>query len=237
MSLATPLTHLVELDAAEAALRKHLGACGDDWGREPSALPEWTRAHVVAHLAGSAWGLVNLVRWSTTGVEEPMYASSDMRADDIERRAKLSWPDLLGEVSASAQALRQALGGLSEPVAARNLRLGSGAPVLVCDLAAVRIREIQVHRVDLADGYRAEHWPVPFTTRTLDQLVPFFRKRREVPVQILRSTDTGTCWGVGSAGPDLIGAASDLLGWLVGRPHGPLTTSDSSTPPVAPGWV
>ena len=41
----------------------------------PSLLPGWTRAHVLAHVAGNADALVNLLTWARTGEETPMYAS------------------------------------------------------------------------------------------------------------------------------------------------------------------
>jgi hypothetical protein len=42
---------------------------------------------------------------------------------------------------------------------------------------------------------------------------------------------------VGDRGPDLVGREADLLAWLVGRPHDPITSTDGSTVPRAPAWV
>jgi maleylpyruvate isomerase len=237
MSLAVPLTHLTELAAAEACLAADLAGRDQSWASYPSGLPGWSRAHVVAHLVGNADGLVNLATWAASGHETPMYPSADARAADIGRRAAQPWDDLAREVSASSTRLEAALTALHEPVAARNLRLGSGAPVSVVDLAAIRIREIEIHRVDLAAEYQPVDWSGPFTGRTLDQLTPFFRNQRSVGVQVLRSVDTGTGWVVSDHGPDLIGTEADLLAWLIGRPHGPLHTSDASPVPDAPIWV
>jgi maleylpyruvate isomerase len=237
MSLAVPLTHLTELSAVEACLVADLAGRDHGWAAEPSGLPGWSRAHVVAHLVGSADGLKNLAGWAASGVETPMYPNADARSADIERRAAMPWDDLVGEVSATATRLRQALDALTEPVLARHLRLGSGAAVSVVDLAAVRIREIEIHRVDLAAEYQPIDWSAPFTVRTFGQLTPFFRSQREVGAQTLRSIDSGNCWTVGEHGPDLIGTEADLLGWLIGRSHGPLRTSDGSAVPPAPTWV
>jgi maleylpyruvate isomerase len=237
MSLAVPLTHLTELAAVEACLAADLAGRDQSWASEASGLPGWTRAHVVGHLVGNAEGLANLAAWAASGVETPMYPSADVRSTDIERRAALPWDDLVAEVSDSAQRLRGALDSLHEPVRARHLRLGSGAAVSVVDLAAVRIREVEIHRVDLAAEYQPIDWTTAFTGRTLDQLAPFFRQHREVDVQVLRSVDTGTCWVVGLDGPDLIGTEADLLAWLIGRPHGPVRTSSDSPVPAAPTWV
>lgn len=79
----------------------------DEWGRvaeampaaafgEPSALPGWTRAHLLTHLARNADGLGNLLTWAETGVERSMYGPGNARDDDIEagsgRAPRKSWP-------------------------------------------------------------------------------------------------------------------------------------------------
>lgn len=237
MSLAIPFTHLTELAAAEACLAADLTGRDTAWAGQPSGLPGWTRAQVVGHLAGNAYGLLNLGEWAASGVVTPMYPSPEDRSAEIDRRAALPWPALVADVHAGAELLAARLGTLQEPVSARTLRLGSGAPVAAVDLASTRIREIEIHRVDLGAEYQPIDWPEPFILRTLGQLTPFFRTHRDVPVGVLRSVDSGRCWEVGSAGPDLLGTEADLLAWLVGRPPGPLRTTDSSPLPVAPAWV
>jgi maleylpyruvate isomerase len=237
MSLAVPLTHLAELADSEARLGADLASHDQTWAQQPSALPGWSRAHVVAHLTGNAEGMCHLVSWATTGVETPMYPSPEERAAGIERRAGLAWPELRAEQDGWAKGLAETLEGLVEPVAERQLRLGSGAPVNVCDLAAVRVREIEIHRVDLAADYRAEQWTPRFTVRTLSQVAGFFAAHRDVPVQLLRASDTGSCWRVGTRGPDLMGTEADLLAWLLGRPNGPITATDGVGLPSAPTWV
>src|SRR5215204_7161663 len=142
MSLASPLTHLAELARAEAALQEHLRQRDASWAQQASTLPNWSRAHVAGHLVGNALGLVNLTEWARSGFETAMYPSAQERAAEIGRRAALPWDALNAEVAASAEVLGVALAGLVEPVAQRHLRLGSGSQVTVCDLAAVRIREI-----------------------------------------------------------------------------------------------
>ena len=184
--------------------------------------------------------MVNLTRWAASGTPTPMYPSTEERASEIERLAGFGWADLRAELVAASAALAEALGRLTEPVAERHLRLGSGAPVNVCDLASARIREIEIHRVDLADDYRASDWSPQFTLRTLGQAAPFFLAAREVPVCTLRSVDSGNCWTVGKRGstqPDLLGKEAQLLAWLLGRPYESVTTNDGTDVPAAPAWV
>ncbi|MYW05496.1 maleylpyruvate isomerase N-terminal domain-containing protein, partial [Streptomyces sp. SID3343] len=45
----------------------------------PSALPGWSRAQLVAHVARNADALANLAAWARTGVETPMYADARER--------------------------------------------------------------------------------------------------------------------------------------------------------------
>ena len=54
---------LAEADLGDAALG------------EPSALPGWTRRHLLAHVAANAAALGNLVHWAATGEPTPMYSS------------------------------------------------------------------------------------------------------------------------------------------------------------------
>lgn len=235
--MASPLTHLTELATAEACLSADLAGRDAEWAGSPSGLPGWSRAQLVGHLAGSAFGLVNLCDWAASGVETPMYAAPEARAADIDKRAALPWDDLVTEVAAAGTVLQERLTTLREPVATRSLRLASGAVLSPADIAAVRIREIEIHRVDLAAEYQPVDWSQAFTLRTLSQLTPFFLEQRQVGAQILRCVDSGHCWTVGETGPDLLGTEADLMAWLLGRPHGPLRTSDSSPLPVAPAWV
>lgn len=235
--LAVPLTHLTELETAEACLRADLTGRDEEWAAAASGLPDWTRAQVVGHLAGSARGLVNLCEWASTGDETAMYASPEARATEIDRLAALPWSELTAQVEVAGAELRDRLATLTEPLVTRSLRLASGARIAAVDLAAVRIREIEIHRVDLAAEYQPVDWSTTFTLRTLGQLTSFFRDQREVPACVLRSVDSGRCWEVGDTGPDLLGIEADLLAWLVGRAHGPLRTSDDSLVPAAPRWV
>lgn len=42
-----------------------------------SGLPGWSRKHLVAHLAGNAAAIGNLVHWAATGQPTPMYTSAE----------------------------------------------------------------------------------------------------------------------------------------------------------------
>ncbi len=64
----------------------------------PSRLPGWTRAHLIGHVARNAEALVRLVSWARTGIENPMYESTDQRSAEIASTATLRPDTLLGLV-------------------------------------------------------------------------------------------------------------------------------------------
>lgn len=241
---ATPATHRTELHHAERGLLEALDR-PDSWRLEPSALPGWSRGHVVAHLLGNAEGLLNLTRWASTGSETPMYLSTEARQAAIEQRA--TWPltRLREELATRAAELADACDALTEPLAGRQLRLGSGGAAQAWELPMLRIREVEIHRVDLADDYRPCDWSPTFTFRTMAQVHPVMVARGPLPFACLRATDTGRSWVCDSAGPDLTGREAELLAWLLGRPHDGLRVSSSNNPlglndhpvPQAPRWV
>src|ERR1700759_303086 len=74
--------------------------------REPSLLPGWSRAHVLAHLARGSDALRNLLIGARTGQVKAAYASPEARAADIETSARQTRGDLLDDLAAADNAFR-----------------------------------------------------------------------------------------------------------------------------------
>ena len=101
----------------------------------------------------------------------------------------------------------------------------------------MRLREVEIHHVDLGAGYTSGDWSPAFAARTLDQLAPQFLGRDDCPVTELRD-GAGRAWQVGTSGPTLTGPAHELAAWLVGRSSGAaLTPSPAGAVPAAPPWA
>jgi maleylpyruvate isomerase len=177
----------------------------------PSLLPGWTRAHVVAHVAGNARGLERMLRGALGAVPGEMYPGGEQgRARDIERLAQ-DPAAAVAEVHRSADDLEDAWQRTTDWAAkVQPLR---GGPVPVAALAYMRWREVEVHAVDLGAGYTAQDWPQPFLDRFLVEL----RGRRDLP-----PLD-------GVSGPDAAMAA-----WLSGRSDGAGLTGPL---PDLPQWI
>src|SRR5919198_6055635 len=74
-------------DEGQQRIDDSVAGLTDGDARAPSRLAGWSRGHVLTHLARNADALVNLLTWARTGVERPMYVSSDQRDADIEAGA------------------------------------------------------------------------------------------------------------------------------------------------------
>jgi maleylpyruvate isomerase len=211
----------------------------DDAAREPCRLPGWTRGHVVTHLARNADGLHNLVVWAATGEERPMYASQEARDADIEAGSGRPAGELLSDLVASARRLDDALLTMPPEGMGRVVRMRA-SEVPGAEIPLLRIREVEIHHVDLDYGYTPAHWTPEFAERTLDQISPQFADR-DMPVSRLRGTTSGRVWHVGGNGPELSGPESALVAWLTGRSDGDGLLVDGADPgvavPRAPRWV
>src|SRR4051812_29859975 len=98
----------------ERAVARLVDGLTDDDLAAPSGLPDWSRAHVVAHLARNADALVNLLTWARTGVETPMYPSREARNAGIETTAAQPAAELRADYSAACARFADAVDALPE---------------------------------------------------------------------------------------------------------------------------
>lgn len=237
-----PAAALQHLAASTSSLLRALDGLTDDQVRAASALPGWTRGHVLTHLSRNADGMGNLVTWAVSGVRTPMYPSAEARNADIEAGAGRPARELVADVAGSADRLAGALTALvaAGPEAlARSVVFGTaqgpGRPAH--RIASHRRREVEVHRADLDLDYRPQDWPADFVRQTLDDVSGHPRGVAEAGIAALVSDD-GTRWPLATrAGTttELIGSPSSLAAWLLGRtPPAALSTSDASPVPPPP---
>ncbi|ONM48499.1 maleylpyruvate isomerase family mycothiol-dependent enzyme [Nocardia donostiensis] len=119
---------------------------------EPSALPGWTRKHLMAHVAANADALGNLVHWAETGERTPMYSSAEQRNADIEAGAKLSASQLTAWTNRATHTLAVAMNDLTEEQWRAEVVTAQGRTVPATEIPWLRAREVCVHAVDLGTG-------------------------------------------------------------------------------------
>jgi maleylpyruvate isomerase len=210
----------------------------DEQLREPSALPDWTRAHVVAHLARNAEALGRLAHWASTGDETPMYPDLDARGEDIERTAANPADVLRGDLAVTAAELEGRLAAFDESAWAATVRSALGRPIPGRELPWMRIREVWLHAVDLDAGVRTSDFPSELVETLLDDVAGVVGAKPDCPSLVLRASDSDRTWPLGWDGerPAVSGSAADLLAWVSGRGAGGLT-ADAGELPVLPPWI
>ncbi|MEV0154683.1 maleylpyruvate isomerase N-terminal domain-containing protein [Micromonospora sp. NPDC050686] len=201
-----PRTHvdsLMWVEHGTELLAAQVAALDEQEMTAPSALPGWTRKHLVAHVAANADALGNLVHWARTGERRPMYASMDQRNADIEAGAKLSATQLATWLNGSARNLAAAMDALTSDQWRAEVVTAQGRTVSAREIPWLRAREVCVHAVDLGTGLTFADLPDGF----LSALV--------VDIQAKRGL---------ARLPD--GPLPEVVAYLAGRPHSLAGVSD-----------
>jgi maleylpyruvate isomerase len=221
-----------------------LSRLADDDFAAPSLLPGWSRAHVAAHVAYNAQGLLRLVTWAATGVEHPMYASSAARAEEIERGSALP-ASALRELNASTMtALATAWRSLSPAAWQSEIRTTQGATVRATATIWMRTREVWLHAVDLDSGASYDDFPDELVDHLLADVLSNWRGRRSaesLPNIVLAPTDREAPRSVGDPDdPDAVrlsGTAVELARWATGRGAAGVAAATGGAIPEPPRWL
>lgn len=177
----------------DEATRLFLGAVdrlADDELDAPTALPGWTRRHLIGHVHGNAEALRRLLSWAATGVENRMYAGPRQRADEIEVLAQRPATELRSLVHASANSLADDMDALPGDAWSNLVVTAQGRTVPAEEIPWMRAREMAVHAVDLGSGVTFADLPEDFDTRLVSEAAARHASR---------------------------GQAADLAAWLTGR--------------------
>lgn len=234
-----PLLLTGEVDAATDRLLRTAATLDDTGLAAASLLPAWSRGHVLAHLARNADGFVNLLVAARTGEPIPMYASAAARDADIEAGAARPPAAHLDDLRRSAVRFAEAVAAMPVEAWAATVQTRRG-PWPAAMLVWGRLREIEVHHVDLDAGYRPADWPEAFGHRLLHEVVGDLAGRADVPPMVLRFDGSRHELVVGdrTAAPTVTGAAPELAAWLIGRSPGTVLTVAPDGPlPQPPEWI
>lgn len=228
---------LAALHQSEQHVLRTVDSLRPDDYREPSVLPGWSRAHVVAHLALNAEGLAGAVDAIAHGNDVPVYESDARRDADIEELAEAEPAEIRERLFGAGQALRDALALLDGDQWAGNiLRLPGGPRWALASLPDTRRREVEIHHADLDAGYGPDDWPEDFRIALLDLVTTDRAHDPDSPTFTVRATDTVQTWSVGAEQPVVEGSSADLGWWLVGRGSGQGLTCDGAELPRLGPW-
>lgn len=233
--MSLPIDEQLEhLHEATQRLVRGVDALPDAAYAEPSLLPDWSRGHVVAHLALNAEGLAGVLSGVRHGEGTPMYASSESRARDIEELATATPSTLRDRLLAATTAFQTAANGVPGDAWATRFERSPGGPSYSAFSAVgMRWREVEIHHVDLGSAYDRGQWPAVFAVHVIERLG---KRLAESSPFTARATDSDRSWSFGEGGPTVSGSAADLAWWLTGRGAGDGLTSDSGELPGIEAW-
>lgn len=176
MSDETGAAKPVELIAACAASHERLLATIDGMdeatARRPSRLPDWTVAHVLAHLARNADSHVYRLEGAVRNEVVDQYRGGfEGRAAEIEESARQPVGALLTDVRDTHDAFMRACDAMPADAWSRVSRDVGGTERPAHTLPLRRWQEIEVHHVDLGLGYTHRDWPHAFVAQRFPELL------------------------------------------------------------------
>ena len=167
-----------EIDGVRTAQRAFLAAVeglDESSVRRPSALPGWSLAHVLAHVAANADSVTRRLRGCLAGEVVDQYPGGEQgRAEEIERLSAAGVVELVARVrttNAEVLAVVAELEALPDEVWDRLSRAVGGRLVPARGVMWSRWRECVVHRTDLGLGHSVGDWPPALVERWLPDVL------------------------------------------------------------------
>jgi maleylpyruvate isomerase len=168
---ADPVTAMDLCQATHARLLVTAERATDEELRRPSRLPGWTIAHVLTHIARNADGHIHRLEGALLGQDRPRYPGGPAQRDaEIEEGAGRGATEILADLQGTWSALQvtwqrsvdagwphaELLGDDDWPTTASPSR---------------RLREVEMHHVDLGLGYEPSDWPEDYVAWELPMLL------------------------------------------------------------------
>lgn len=190
---------------AQARLLLSVAQLSDEAIRSPSNLPDWTVGHVLTHLARNADAHVCRLEGALRGEDVPKYADGpEQRRKEIADGSSRPAGEILTDLETSCAQLEEVL-AQSAAAGWPNGHFLGGAHYGVSGCPAHRLREVEMHHVDLGLGYTPLDWPDDYVAWDLPELL--------------------------SSVPQRLGSAGErrrFMAWLAGR--GPLDAKSTLGP-------
>jgi maleylpyruvate isomerase len=234
-SANAPARELAWARTGTAYFARKLNELTDEELYEPSLLPGWSRAALVAHVGYNARALTRLCEWARTGVETPMYASNTQRNTEIDRGATLPARALRNLFAHAEVHLNVEWRDLTDEQWEHEVRTAQGRTVPARETAWMRTREVWVHAVDLDNSGSFRDFPPDLLDELLADVLRAWTRREEKVNLVLAPTDREKITVGEGAGPTVTGSTADLARWLTGRGARRLTSSAGELPEI-PRW-
>ncbi|MEO6472655.1 MAG: maleylpyruvate isomerase family mycothiol-dependent enzyme [Aeromicrobium sp.] len=218
---------LAEVGSASQRIRDALRAATADQLAADSPLPDWTRAHVAAHVAGLSHAMARQFEYASRGEQIEYYTGGmEGRNAEIEVLAARSAEQLKVEVAQALDHFAEAMGSMTPADWTRPISYREGDAFSGLEAAW---REYVIHLVDLDLGATNSEWTEAFCLNAIGFLAS------RVPQGMTLVVPSGLRLGDGAEEVQADGTLQDLAAWLAGRePVGPISFSIGHTPELGP---
>ena len=156
---------------AQARLLQRVAALTDEDIELRSLLPGWTVGHVLTHLARNADAHTRRLSGALNGRDVPKYASGQsQREAEIKEGARRSAAEIIRDLADSLLQLEEVF-IQSSAAGWPNGHFMGGGHYGAAGCPAHRLREVEMHHVDLGLGYMPSDWPAEYVAWDLPVLL------------------------------------------------------------------
>jgi maleylpyruvate isomerase len=181
---------------------------------EPSVLPGWTRAHVIAHLTNHAFGTSRAIHGLRNHQPTPIYDSNEARDAGIDRLAGQPVGVIRDRFLASVTAVYDALRHLSPDLRGQTVERTPGGQMIVGEeLVLMRWREVEIHHADLDAGFTHRDWSPEFVAYFLP--IVQWDRAEEVDLSLVHGAPASMAWWLAGRGngEGILGEVPSLGPW------------------------
>ena len=221
MTAPEPDALLTGIHKAATDVRADIAKFRDEDIKAPSALPGWTRGHVLAHIAGISNAMARQLEYAARDETIELYdGGMDGRNRAIDMAAGHDAATHQADVNAALDRVLRAFDALPDIKDSAANRTGWWAPIayrggVVLDGGLALWRELVIHASDLNTGRGPENWSREFCGHLFEFLagrVPDTVKLVLQPLGLQPVT-------IGTGGRSVVvnGMITDIAAWLAGR--------------------
>lgn len=218
---------VVQVKTAHERERSLIDGLTEEQARAASALPGWTRGHVLACRRAFIQAANRQIEYALANRLIEFYDGGRAGRDaEIEANADHPAYELVRTVRQALMTLDESWSRVGPSDWARPVTYrGSGT---LMNLLQASWREAEIHCVDLELGIRPSVWSPEFCAHVFEFLAP----RAPEGVQIELTTPEGDTWTLGEGHRVQVrGSMTDLAAWLAGRkPVEPVESSTGTLP-------
>ncbi|MBT2565847.1 maleylpyruvate isomerase family mycothiol-dependent enzyme [Arthrobacter sp. ISL-85] len=221
MTSPSPADLLSGIHQAADAVTSDVSKLTDEDVKAPSALPGWTRGHVLAHVAGISNAMARQLEYAARGETIELYdGGMDGRNRAIDMAAGHDAATHREDVSAGLKRALRAFDALPGVKDSSANQTGWWAPIsfrrgVVLDGGLALWRELVIHNADLLTGRGPETWSRPFCEHLFDFLAARVPPEEKLLLQPLGLPPVSI--GSGTRSTVVSGMVTDIAAWLAGR--------------------